>query len=79
MKLSDEAIIVIARQLQIAMLTGTDVVDNLRLIDLDQEGDLLVPSQASVDAHEKQIQGMLDMLENGTLTLASDEDPQVVS
>ena len=34
MKLSDEVIGHIAKQLQIAILTGTDVVDNLRMIEL---------------------------------------------
>ena len=34
MKLSDEVIGHIAKQLQIAILTGTDIVDNLRMIDL---------------------------------------------
>ena len=36
MKLSDEVIGHIAKQLQIAILTGTDIVDNLRLIDLHE-------------------------------------------
>jgi hypothetical protein len=36
MKLSDEVIAHIAKQLQMAILTGTDVVDNLRLIKLHE-------------------------------------------
>jgi len=36
MKLSDEVIAHIAKQLQIAILTGTDIVDNLRIIDLHE-------------------------------------------
>lgn len=36
MKLSDEAIGHIAKQLQIAILTGTDIVDNLRMIELHE-------------------------------------------
>jgi len=36
MKLSDEVIGHIAKQLQIAILTGTDVVDNLRMIELHE-------------------------------------------
>ncbi len=78
MKLSDEAIIVIARQLQIAILTGTDVVDNLRLIDLESSGDELVPTASSVQAHEDQIQSMLDLMESGQLSLDEGEG-QIVS
>jgi len=43
-KLSDEAIAEIARLLQIAILTGTDVTDELRLLELyvsDDTGELL--------------------------------------
>jgi len=36
MKLSDEVIGHIAKQLQMAILTGTDIVDNLRLISLHE-------------------------------------------
>ncbi len=80
MKLSDEAIILIARQLQVAILTGTDVVDNLRLIDLEQEkgGDLLVPTQCALEAHEGHIQSMLDMLEKGQFVPAVEEDGIIV-
>jgi len=80
MKLSDEAIILIARQLQVAILTGTDVVDNLRLIDLEQEkgGDLLVPTQYALEAHEGHIQSMLDMLEKGQFVPAVEEDGIIV-
>ncbi len=76
MKLSDEAIILIARQLQIAILTGTDVIDNLRLIDLQPEesGSLLVPTETSLAEHEGQIQSMLDLLEQGQLVPASAEN-----
>lgn len=77
MKLSDEAIIVIARQLQIAILTGTDVVDNLRLIDLESANGQLVPTQESVDAHERQVQSMLDVLESGQLSF--EDEGQIVS
>lgn len=73
MKLSDEAIIVIARQLQIAILTGTDVIDNLRLLDLEESNGQLVPTQESVTEHENQIQSMLDLMEKGQLEFAGGE------
>ena len=37
MKLNDEVIAHIAKQLQMAILTGTDIVDNLRMITLSEE------------------------------------------
>ena len=37
MKLNDEVIAHIAKQLQMAILTGTDIVDNLRMIRLQEE------------------------------------------
>ena len=53
MKLSDEVIGHIAKQLQIAILTGTDVVDNLRMIELhDSEGKLYLHPDYAVNAAE---------------------------
>ena len=41
MKLNDEVIAHIAKLLQMALITGTDIVDNLRMIILDEkEGSL---------------------------------------
>lgn len=39
MKLSDQVIAEISRLLQVALLTGTDVVDNLRLIEVEVDED----------------------------------------
>ncbi len=39
MKLSDQVIAEISRLLQVALLTGTDVVDNLRLIEVEIDED----------------------------------------
>ena len=41
MKLSDNSIAQIVRLLQMAFLTGTDVSDNLRMLELVNEGNLL--------------------------------------
>lgn len=38
-KLDDTVIATIAKTLQIALLTGTDIVDNLRLIEVQNNGD----------------------------------------
>ena len=35
LKLSDEVVAAIARQVQLGILTGTDVVDHLRLLELE--------------------------------------------
>ena len=45
LQLDDSAIAQIAKILQMAILTGTDVVDNLRLMRLVNEGGKLVPSE----------------------------------
>ena len=41
MKLNDEVIAHIAKQLQLAILTGTDIVDNLRMIRLAEDNNEL--------------------------------------
>ena len=38
-KLDDSVISIIAKTLQLALLTGTDVVDNLRQIEIQNNGD----------------------------------------
>ena len=77
-KLSDEAIVLIARQLQVAILTGTDVVDNLRLLELDAKEGGLVPSEKCLKSHEDQINSLLSVMEAGQLTSSYDEG-QIVS
>lgn len=53
MKLSDEVIGHIAKQLQIAILTGTDVVDNLRMIELHESaGKLYLNPEYAVNSAE---------------------------
>ena len=41
MRLSDQVISEICRQLQVAIITGTDVVDNLRMIRLEEKEEVL--------------------------------------
>ena len=77
-KLSDDAIILIARQLQVAILTGTDVVDNLRLLELEVNNDRLVPSEACFKSHDEQINALLSVMEKGQLASSYDEG-QIVS
>jgi len=60
MRLSDSSISAIARLVQMAILTGTDVVDNLRLMRLRQEGELLEPDEEFLKGFEESIQKMLE-------------------
>ena len=54
-KLSDSTIAQLAKLLQVALLTGTDVVDNLRTMELIVEGDLLEPSQEFLEQNEENV------------------------
>jgi hypothetical protein len=62
MTLTDQVIAEISRLLQVAIITGTDVVDNLRLLELEaddtQEG-YLVLSENYVERAERNINKML--------------------
>ena len=52
MKLNDEVIAHIAKLLQMALITGTDIVDNLRMIILDEkEGSLYLGIVFFLDIH----------------------------
>ena len=55
MKLNDEVIAHIAKQLQLAILTGTDIIDNLRMIRLQEEdGQLFLESEYVTIAEENE-------------------------
>ena len=75
MKLSDNVIAEICRQLQVAIITGTDVVDNLRLIRLEEteDGVLSLTSEYAVNA-EANIQKMLEEAEQRQETTESTTD-----
>ena len=58
MKFNDEVIAHIAKQLQLAILTGTDIVDNLRMIRLTEDNnELFLDSQylENAEANEKRM------------------------
>ena len=65
-RLSDEAIGQIAKLVQLAILTGTDVVDNLRMMrlssDIEDEGSLILEDEYRGQA-EGHIQSLLGELE----------------
>ncbi len=59
MNLNDEVIAHIAQILQMAIITGTDVVDHLRMVKLtDQDGELFLEEEYS-KSNEENIQNML--------------------
>ena len=59
LKLSDDSISMIAQALQVAILTGTDVVDNLRSIRLVENDGSLAPEPEFVKSWESNIQKLL--------------------
>ena len=63
--LSDEVITQIAKIIQLAILTGTDVVDNLRMVELtSSEGDKLVLTDEYRERGDEQIEKLLVDLES---------------
>lgn len=58
--MSDDAIAAIARLLQVAILTGTDIVDNLRTLRLSVDGDQVTVSRGFLESFEKNVQKMLE-------------------
>jgi len=60
MKLNDEVIAHIAKQLQLAILTGTDIIDNLRMIRLQEEDGQLFLDAKYVSIAEENEKKMLE-------------------
>ena len=60
MKLNDEVIAHIAKLLQMALITGTDIVDNLRMIILDEKEGSLYLNEEYVANNNENIQKMID-------------------
>ena len=63
MKLNDEVIAHIAKQLQLAILTGTDIVDNLRMIRLTTENNELYLDPGYAKIAEQNEKKMLEEAE----------------
>ena len=63
MKLNDEVIAHIAKQLQLAILTGTDIVDNLRMIRLTTENNELYLDPVYAKTAEQNEKKMLEEAE----------------
>jgi hypothetical protein len=55
MKLNDEVIAHVAKLLQLGILTGTDIIDHLRMIQLEEsEGQLYLDSEYAKIAEENE-------------------------
>jgi len=66
MKLNDETIGIIAKLLQLAILTGTDLIDHLRMIELEDTESGLVPTDAYREMSEGQIEKLLEEVKSGS-------------
>jgi len=64
MKFSDELIADVARTLQIAILTGTDIVDHLRTFEVEDESGLIKLTKDSKARIEREIQEMAQRIES---------------
>ena len=64
MKLSDEAIAHIAKLIQLAILTGTDVVDHMRMITLESEDNILNLNADYEKQSEENIVKMLNQIDS---------------
>lgn len=58
-KLHDTTIAHIAKLLQIALLTGTDIIDNLRLVDLEEKDGFIFLDKDYEKIHDDSIKKML--------------------
>ena len=60
MKLSDEVIAHIAKILQMAIITGTDIIDHMRMMILDEVDGEIVLNEEYASIVETNIQKMID-------------------
>ncbi len=66
-RLSDETIGQIAKLLQVAIITGTDIVDNLRTIRLRVgDGEQLEPTPDYIENFERNLNRMIETLAEQT-------------
>lgn len=65
LKLTDDAIAHIAKLIQVAILTGTDIVDNLRAVSFvsDESGQLMISPDSS-ESFESNINNLLNDASN---------------
>ena len=71
-KLSDNTIAQVAKLLQVALLTGTDIVDNLRTLRLTLNEDVLEPDDEYLANFESNLNKLIENL--AEVTTQNDED-----
>jgi uncharacterized protein YbjQ (UPF0145 family) len=72
--LDDNVISEIARLLQVALLTGTDIIDNLRTIRVERVGDSVTLHENYIDSQTANIERML----SEAATLSQDDVINIV-
>lgn len=65
-KLGDDAIAQLVKLLQLGILSGTDIADNFRTLELIVDDDKLVPSPEYLETLESNIQKMQDQVDSLT-------------
>jgi|LauGreDrversion4_2_1035121.scaffolds.fasta_scaffold1546498_2 hypothetical protein len=68
MKLHDTCISHIAKIVQLAILTGTDIVDNMRAMEFNIQDDFLHLDEAYVESFEQNLSKMMDFIAKGSDT-----------
>lgn len=71
-KLADETIGQVAKLLQVALLTGTDIVDNLRTLTLCVSKDELVPTPGYMENFDENIAKMMQRAQESTDEVADE-------
>jgi hypothetical protein len=76
--LDDNVISEIARLLQVALLTGTDIIDNLRTIRVEREGDMVTLHESYIDSQTENIERMLseaaELAQDDTINIIATDD-----
>lgn len=68
MKLHDTCISHIAKIVQLAILTGTDIVDNMRAMEFNIQDDFLHLDETYVESFEQNLSKMMDFIAKGSDT-----------
>lgn len=68
MRLDDSVIAHVAKLIQLAILTGTDIVDHMRMIRLTEDSDALFLDSEYEENSTQNIQAMLEQIETLSFT-----------
>ncbi len=74
LRLSDTTIGQIAKILQLALLSGTDIVDHLRQVRLTNQGGELTPSSDYTSNFENNLERMMEEIATTPAPLSEEED-----